>query len=398
MKVPQDNTLQLAILDSPEGYAQAPQWLRKNFGIETTFFPTAALLEHHMQDHLIDLLFLNFQPSGAEPVNGSQLMATLYETLPQTTDLPVFILTHDLSLENADPSSLYAITGYLLLPLTTQGIQRKIEPLREGILRRRESYFLRHFLANLEGLSPDDSFGQRLIRQLRETTFFTRFVEDPTRYEPVQRGKLARIFSLLFPDLDRLLLEKLNPVDEERTLQVLSLIDEVSKGRHLGVKLQDLVDHPNPRISSKAIKLLAKTTDDVIFLKRYLANPDPRFVANLVEALWEKPGDSTITVFMLFFQHHVPRIRANAMMGLGLHGKRDLALQGITAMLCSGDAPMIRSALWVCGQLKMKEAEADIRPLLDHTEPDIPERARIILELLEDCNATTPTPSDGAIP
>lgn len=383
MKVPQDTILRLAILDNPADYGQVIPWLRKIYQIEPVFFSSPARLFEHLQNQLVDLLFINFQPVAAEPLSGSQFLASFYDEIPQAADLPVFILTRDATLEDAEPSSLYDITGYLILPLTKAGIDKMVQPLREKIFPRRETYFLRHFLSNLDNLPLQDSpLNKSLLKQLRETAFFLHFIAQPGSYEPDYRKKLAQVFSALFPDIDRLLLEKIDASKVEQTLQSLELIEEVSRGRNLGLKLIELVDHSNPRISSKAIKLLAKTTNDEVFQRRYLTNPDPRFVANLVEALWEKPGEAALPVFRMFYRNRVPRIRANALIGLSKHGQSDAALQGVTEMLVSGDAPMIRSALWVCEQLLFREAILDILPLLHHPEPDIPQRAQATLEFL----------------
>lgn len=381
MNVPFDSKIQMVIVDD-DTHSDARKWLYHNMKIESDLSPTAAHLFQHLSSTWVDLLLVNVQRRPGFEISAREIVSGIQET-PQGRNLPVFILAEDAGMEEAEKPFLYDIEGYLAKPLRERSLKHKLGRVLPELHSRRESHFIHNFMAEYADPDVAESAKRKMAKHLRETSFYTDFVESPTRYPAQERIKVARLFHAVFNDMDRVLLDRVNPEDGETAILILGIIENISTGRSLGIKLTDLIYHPNSRLASKAVKILAKTTDDFIFLKRFLTNPDPRFVANLVEALWDRRDEAAVNVFKMFLDHKVHRIRSNAVVGLYLQGFQDIAVQEIMVMLASGEPSVVQSALWAADFLEIVDILPDVRSLLAHADPEVQQRAAKTVGKLE---------------
>lgn len=374
MQVPMDNKhIQMLIVDD-HTHQSVRRWLYHDMKVESLMAPEASQMFQHLASTWVDVMLLNVhrRPGFDTPASGAVSM--IRET-SQGADLPVFILTADATMEEAEQPFLYEIEGYLARPLSEDSLRRKVDGVLPKVHRRRESYFVRHFMSEYN--DPDLSYTeqQKMARNLRGTSFYKGFVEAPHQYPSELRTAIAKMFHAVFNDMDRVLLERVDPNDPDTAILILGVIEDISTGRSLGIKLTDLIDHPDSRLASKAIKLVAKTTKDFIFLKRFLTSPDPRFVANAVEALWDRRVETAVNVFKMFTKHRIHRARANAVVGLYFQGHREMALQAAADMLLSYNLMVVRSALWAVDFVAMKEILPYLQPLVAHPDADIRQRA-----------------------
>lgn len=298
---------------------------------------------------------------------------------PICADLPVIMLSADSNMETIRPILDQKVEAYLLKPFDSRKLLAVMQEIEPKLRWRRDLAFVKHFMANYDRPTISNAEQRKLVVNLQKSSFFKVIIDNPVAVPAELRSRLAHTLHLFFQDLDRMMMEHLDPYNDEKAMETLKLVDEISGHQPLGTKLTSLVSSENVQIASKAVKILGKTTSDIHFLKRFLLNKNSRFVANLIESLWESTHPETIDVFRQFQQDGNPRIRANCIVGMYLKNDRDHALEKLFRMLDDTDPAHVRSALWACGHLHLSEALDAVGKLAAHPDPDVVHGAREVL-------------------
>ncbi len=127
-----------------------------------------------------------------------------------------------------------------------------------------------------------------------------------------------------------------------RAKRVLALVTEMPARRHILFPLVSLLRSPDPQVRSKAAALYGRTSHNAEWVRRRLAETDPRVRANAVESLWGEESEEAQAVLQEAARDPNHRVAANALIGLDYVGAREVA-SSLKKMAASDD-PLARSA------------------------------------------------------
>jgi hypothetical protein len=186
------------------------------------------------------------------------------------------------------------------------------------------------YVLNTEPQNPIRSY---LIEHLLRNGVLIVPLSDPLsfgRWRAIVLGQaLAAIDSLL----DEKILDRigdgstsgfggLNGLAVERALEIFAAI---SDGARLERKLAVLLEHPNPRIRSKAGLLLSRKKRDPEWAGQHTAmEADPRLRANIIEGLWGVDTEEARALLWDAVSDANSRVVANAVLGLHRLGERSV--------------------------------------------------------------------------
>ncbi len=131
--------------------------------------------------------------------------------------------------------------------------------------------------------------------------------------------------------------------------RLLELIGAVTPIDRIAEVLDPYLKSDNSRIRSKALKLFACATGDAQWAMQFLGHSDPRFTANVVEALWgTKSTPELKELFWAACDSPNGRVAGNAIVGLFHLG--DPRAIDVLRRLCHDESASVRaSAAWVIG-------------------------------------------------
>jgi HEAT repeat protein len=136
-----------------------------------------------------------------------------------------------------------------------------------------------------------------------------------------------------------------------RALRTVQEIDDVEEFED---NIFDLTVNRSPKVRATLTRVLERTGREASlhYLRLFLADPDPRVVANAVEVLGGM-GDPRVDGWIQEMgEHPYPRVRVNALLALGLRGDAG-AISRLERCGISGESDELRtSASWALATLE----------------------------------------------
>lgn len=326
-----------------------------------------------------DVVLLDLHASSPMEAEGPETV----RTHPLGKNLPILVLSDDPSAGRVNRFLEMGVQGYMLRPLDIRKLLGRVSVLEPAIHFRRIELYVRFFVESFHDMDTPDEVKVTLARQLYRNRFFNDFLNNPSSLPLSEASQLYGILSGFFRDLDRMMLDRVDPRDEDRTLGTLRFLESIlhiPPEREISGPLSRIIAGGTDRTASKAVKLLGKTSRDLLLLRRFVFNRNSRFVSNLLEALWESRHPECSDMFRSFRTDANPRVRANAAVGLHTQGHEGEAVDILRFMLQNElDTDMCRSALWACTYLGYIEPRRDPAP---EDAQNLRRRADLALSLL----------------
>jgi HEAT repeats len=166
--------------------------------------------------------------------------------------------------------------------------------------------------------------------------------------------QLARKILQVEPRFDAALIEYVEDKDliehSERTvLCALDILDEISERDRLVLNILTFLKHPNPKLRSKAARMLGKRRPNASCIDNLVHEADARVRANAVESLFDARNDYSYNLFRVLSKDANNRVAGNARLGLYLSG--DTSSIGLIDELACDDRPNFRNTgAWVMSQ------------------------------------------------
>ena len=192
---------------------------------------------------------------------------------------------------------------------------------------------------------------------------------------------LARIGIRIDPGLDAALARRLTeslhadvPGPEADTARTLDLLSEISKGTRLVPVLIQLLQHPNPRIRSKAALLIGRRNQNSRWVEQRKVEKDPRVRANAIEGLWGVADEGARSVLWEAAGDSNNRVAGNAVLGLYRIG--DLRSIELALQMAERAEPLFRAtAAWIMGESADPRYLAALGRLLSDSDGRVRTRA-----------------------
>ena len=222
-------------------------------------------------------------------------------------------------------------------------------------------------------LSPDESPGQRYMATLLvNQEGMLRMLSEPWRFT---RGEGILLLSHLMAT-DRSLdvrLARCLPnrqgvaapgFDVAPVERALDLLDETSAGRRLVPILGHLVQHLEPRISSKATLVVGKRVQSIAWTERQLQqSDDQRSRANAVEAIWGLESPKSRLLLWDHTSDHQNRVAGNSVVGLHLLGEEKTG-EMLSTMAKHSQPTFRATSCWAMGKIGSSEFLPQLQNLI----------------------------------
>lgn len=167
---------------------------------------------------------------------------------------------------------------------------------------------------------------------------------------------------------------------EEIQLAALDALRVSKKLRATQFMLNILLERARPKTQRVRLNAMAAIgalygKKAIPFLLNGLDDEDPRTVANALEVLSFFKERELKQVFIRFAESDVPRIKANALLGLSRYrDTRKLFNKIIRQSLTRQDVPLITSLLYIIGKTKASEFRGEVRRIFNNTHLRYDER------------------------
>lgn len=133
---------------------------------------------------------------------------------------------------------------------------------------------------------------------LLEAGVVIQVISDPALSSSGDAVRLAKAAARLDERIDGKILNTLasasrdwpRDVPKDRIARALELIDAISDCRRLVIPLMKFAKLPDPKIRSKAVKLMARASQNSGWVESVLSDPDPRVRCNLMEGFAAQMG------------------------------------------------------------------------------------------------------------
>jgi len=175
--------------------------------------------------------------------------------------------------------------------------------------------------------------------------------------------------------------------------RALDILDEVSPGVRINHLLAHLAESSDRHIASKATLLVGRRIQNMAWIERRLSSADPRIRANLLESIWGLDAPEARRALMDRLDDENNRVVGNAIMGLFLLEKIDIA-QGVSSLLRQ-PAPFRATAAWIMGQTCHRDFTASLRQLMRDAAPEVRRAALQSLFSLRRAAQERPGPEPG---
>jgi hypothetical protein len=137
-------------------------------------------------------------------------------------------------------------------------------------------------------------------------------------------------------------------------------------------KIVPLFRSEDPRLRSRAARLVGRYDSYRTFVDERLRDGDGRVRANVIESLWNTHAAYVVDVFNVAVHDRHPRVRSNAMIGL-YHAGDILAAQLLIDDSKNDSAPFRASAAWAMGETR----DPAFKPILAEMTKDPDLKVRI---------------------
>ena len=163
--------------------------------------------------------------------------------------------------------------------------------------------------------------------------------------------------------------------DRVASSQVIRILEQTAGGRDSLPLLLRLLRQPNPYLRSKAVLMLGRDTRNVSWVRKILADADPRIRANAVEALWGVDSPEARELLGSLREDADNRVAGNAL--LGLYRLGDATVIREIAAMAEHEEPKFRAtSAWVMGETGHPRFEGMLSEML-HDRENMPRRAAI---------------------
>lgn len=136
--------------------------------------------------------------------------------------------------------------------------------------------------------------------------------------------------------------------DPSQAARVLDIVAAISDGTRIQSLMRVLLQHPDPRIRSKAALVSGRLRSGMPSAQQ-LNETDPRVRANVVESMWGSGSPEAREAFLLAVQDPNHRVAANGVVGLHRAGDVSSARLART-MLQHADPGFRAAAAWAMGE------------------------------------------------
>jgi len=145
-------------------------------------------------------------------------------------------------------------------------------------------------------------------------------------------------------------------VPNAEIMRVLIVIDAISDCERLGLPLMKFARLNQPHLRSKAVKLLARATQNPRWAESILKDPNPRVRANVIDEIAAQLDAKAEPLLRRAARDPHPRVATAAMLGLCRLGDKS-SRESLENLAAHGDDAHRRAAAWALGQLH-RQAEA----------------------------------------
>lgn len=181
--------------------------------------------------------------------------------------------------------------------------------------------------------------------------------------------------------------------DLRRLERALHLFGGLGTSNVLFPWLRRLTNHTDHRIRSKAVKALCALRPNPALIEKQLQSDNPRVRANVIEALWDTPGE-VVPIFREALKDANHRVVVNAL--VGLHRYHPEEASEALLRLCTHSIPLFRAAAaWGLGRIADPRATPALQKLANDDSEVVRERAAKVLEMFsatESMDNQLPTP------
>lgn len=241
-----------------------------------------------------------------------------------------------------------------VLALAPQGVRGRLKALADS---PEQVSFVEFALKTLEGDGPAGKPGPQ-SSTLLDSEVVIRVISDPALSSQEEATQLAQAAARLDQRIDSKILAALtssskdwpHDVPEPRMTRVLELIDAVSDCRVLVIPLMKFAKVPAPKIRSKAVKLMARASQNTGWAESILSDPDPRVRSNLLEGLVDQMGRGAEPLLRRAIRDPHHRVSTTALWGLAKFGDT-ASLEELKRLSAEGDDAHKVAAAWALGQL-----------------------------------------------
>jgi hypothetical protein len=165
-------------------------------------------------------------------------------------------------------------------------------------------------------------------RRWLDSILIVRAITTPALCPLPEALRLARAASRIDDRLDSKILRHLTGPDrrwpesasDNDVLHVLEVIDAISDGERLMLFLIQFTRSANPRLRSKAVKIIARACSSPNWATVILTDPDPRTRANLMEGLGSQTGPQIERLLRQGAADPDARVAVNALLALSKNG------------------------------------------------------------------------------
>ena len=280
--------------------------------------------------------------SGAHDVVQDDRMERLRERASGSFTARLHLLR--LASQRRKGTSVALIKGFLSDP-----DERLARLAAREMIRRRPPEFQNILLAPMATAKPSV---RRVISRSLGHAGFEQFWDRFDQLDRATRSNAGRALLKILPDSAERLARRLNTGPVEQRLKALQMAQDLGLVDSLRDSLAALTEHPNPKIRSKAVNVLADTADagGEALLRRVLNDTDPRVRANAIAVLERTQKVQFIPMLAEKARAGQHRERANSIKAL--HGlKVDAAGDALMQMLNDPRPDHRVSALWALRQM-----------------------------------------------
>jgi hypothetical protein len=165
-------------------------------------------------------------------------------------------------------------------------------------------------------------------------------------------------------------------------LRVLNNLERLVDARRVAPRLLPLLRHPDPKLRSKAVRIIGRCCRNAQWVARQLADPDPRTRANAMEALWGIEDQESRNLLKKAAMDKDNRMTGNALLGLYRAGDPS-SIGELLKIAANGDAPFRLSAAWAMGECGDQRFHDALKALADDKDPRIRKRSELSLGRLD---------------
>ena len=220
------------------------------------------------------------------------------------------------------------------------------------------------------------------------------------RLSGAKRLAAGRALIKLDPGFHRLLAARLSQNDHDTAMRAVSMICCLHQGQFFEQALETLIQGPDKRLASAAVKALGTSgsSSAVGTLKDALVHADSRVRANAVEALHASNSTEHLPQLVQMARQDASRPRANAI-GVLLERNVDEGLQLLLRMLADERPAQRASALWLIDHLELVQVARQVAETsISDADADVRRRARRVIQHLIAALSPAGEPTAEAVP